>query len=247
MYTNNNSKKNRIDQIVQTKIGATALVFVISIVMLHQIDAFQYLSQYSFGLISNGLSDIKLLASNTISANAILATNSSQTTRPDLIVGSEPRGIAANPNTDMIYVANNVNGTVSVIDGKTNKVVGNMTVGSSPEGVAVNPVTDRVYVANSGSNGISIIDGKTNKVVDNITGGGISPKGVAVNPETNMVYVANSGSYTVSVINDSSSNGGKNNSFNAASYIQNYYCRKIPRGNSCESRNQHGVRCKSRP
>ena len=77
----------------------------------------------------------------------------------------------------MIYVANNVNGTVSVIKARRTKWWATFTVGDSPEGVAVNPVTDRVYVANSGSNGISIIDGKTNKMVDNITGGGISPKG----------------------------------------------------------------------
>jgi YVTN family beta-propeller protein len=228
MYTNNNSKKNNIDQIVPTKIIEAAVVSVLAIVMLYQIDGFQYLFQYSFGLISNGMSDIKV-DGNTIKANAILATNSSQTTRPGLIVGSEPRGIATNPNTDMIYVANNVNGTVSVIEGKTNKVVGNITVGDSPEGVAVNPVTDRVYVANTGSNGISIIDGKANKVVDNITGGGISPKGIAVNPETNMIYVANSGSYTVSVINDTSSKSGKN-STNAAAIFKTITVGKSPGG-----------------
>ena len=60
MYTNNNSKKNRIDQIVPTKIIEAGVVSVPAIVMLYQIDGFQYLSQYSFGLISNGMSDIKL-------------------------------------------------------------------------------------------------------------------------------------------------------------------------------------------
>src|SRR6266487_1949617 len=197
MYINN-TKRNSINQIVPTKV-VEAVVFVISIVMLHQIDAFQYLPQHPSILMS----DIKLLDMNAINANAILATNSSHTTRPDLIVGSEPRGIAANPNTDLIYVANNVNGTVSVINdsgnnsGKNNSTNAaatfkTITVGKSPEGIAVNPETNMAYVPNGDSNSTSVIDGKTNKVVANVSVGP-SPHSVAVNPNTNLIYVSNRG------------------------------------------------------
>ena len=56
--------------------------------------------------------------------------------------------------------------TVSVIDGKTNRVTANVTVGNSPYGVSVNPSTNIAYVANYDDNTVSVIDGKTNRVTD---------------------------------------------------------------------------------
>ena len=53
-----------------------------------------------------------------------------------------------NPSTNIAYVANNVDNTVSVIDGKTNRVIATITVGKSPYAVSVNPSTNIVYVAN---------------------------------------------------------------------------------------------------
>ena len=48
----------------------------------------------------------------------------------------------------MIYVTNHASNSISVIDGKTNKVTGPITVGTSPVGVSANPVTNKVYVTN---------------------------------------------------------------------------------------------------
>jgi YVTN family beta-propeller protein len=73
-------------------------------------------------------------------------------------VGKYPYGIAVNPNTNTIYVANTNSNTVSVIDGKTNKVTSNLTVGMFPSGIAVNPNSGIVYVADQGSNSVSVID-----------------------------------------------------------------------------------------
>ena len=82
----------------------------------------------------------------------------------NISVGNSPVGIAVNPSSNWIYVANINSGTVSVMDGITNKVTDTITVGKAPYGVAVNPVTNKVYVTNIQSNSISVIDGKTNKV-----------------------------------------------------------------------------------
>jgi DNA-binding beta-propeller fold protein YncE len=38
-------------------------------------------------------------------------------------MGGNPMGIAVNPETNMIYVANYVGDSISVIDGKTSKVI----------------------------------------------------------------------------------------------------------------------------
>ena len=85
-------------------------------------------------------------------------------------VGSGPSGIAVNPVTNTIYVANTAedsnntplpNGsTLSVIDGATCKPtnksgctpVGTVRVGTDPANVAVDPATNSLYVANTFDN-----------------------------------------------------------------------------------------------
>src|SRR5262249_9697669 len=80
--------------------------------------------------------------------------------------------IAVDPRSNMIYVANNNiihhHGTVSVIDGRTNKITATIPVRILPNLVAVDQRTDKIYVAYSGhnkvsGNTVSVIDGHTNK------------------------------------------------------------------------------------
>src|SRR5919112_1991383 len=83
-------------------------------------------------------------------------------------VGKTPVGIAVDPNTNRIYVSNSNNNTVSVIDGATNRVIGDpIPVGEGPFGIAVDPNTNRIYVSNyfSDNNTVSVIDGATNRVI----------------------------------------------------------------------------------
>ena len=74
-------------------------------------------------------------------------------------VGNTPYGVAVNPTTGVIYVANNISGTVSVINPATNTVTATLTVGSDPVGVAVSPTSGYAYVANQLGNTISVISG----------------------------------------------------------------------------------------
>jgi len=66
--------------------------------------------------------------------------------------------VGINPSTNIVYVGNSGDHTVSVIDGKTNNVTGTIkvgdnhtSVGTNPIAVAVNPSTNIVYVGNSSS------------------------------------------------------------------------------------------------
>jgi len=72
-------------------------------------------------------------------------------------LGSSPQGVAVDPSTDMVYVANSSSYTVSVIDGATNTVTATIDVGSDPIGVAVDSSTDTVYAANANSDTVSAI------------------------------------------------------------------------------------------
>jgi YVTN family beta-propeller protein len=92
-------------------------------------------------------------------AGAALRAQTVTTTVP---AGTGPSALAVNhPVTGKIYVANNVRGNVTVIDGATNSTTA-VTVGNTPLGVAVNPAANQIYVANSNSDNLTIINGATN-------------------------------------------------------------------------------------
>ena len=68
-----------------------------------------------------------------------------------------PEGIAITPDGKRLFVADNANNTLDVID-LTTYAIQNVPVGASPHGVAyVNTPVDKAFVANGGSNNISLI------------------------------------------------------------------------------------------
>lgn len=101
-------------------------------------------------------------------------------------------GIAANPNTNKIYVGQFLSATVAVIDGSTDTMTGSIPIGGvmpQPTGVAVNPVTNRVYVTKQGGSSLAVIDGATDTMLTTVPGLGTCAWGVAVNTATNEIYV----------------------------------------------------------
>ena len=106
-----------------------------------------------------------------------------------------------NPNTNLVYVANYYNNSVSVINATNNTITANLPVGLGPRDISLNPETNTVYVANYYDDSVSVIDGEKNKVETSITAGEMQrPFDIAVNPVTNQIYVSNSGSNTASII-----------------------------------------------
>jgi len=104
-----------------------------------------------------------------------------------IAVGNRPIYLAVDHATNRVYVSNQLDGTVSVIDGATNTVMATVKVGLYPNGIAVNPRTNRIYVANLNSGTLSIINGE--KLTTSTLRLGQSPAKVAVNSSTNRVYV----------------------------------------------------------
>ncbi|MFE5024183.1 YncE family protein, partial [Streptomyces sp. NPDC056656] len=87
-------------------------------------------------------------------------------------VGS-PRGRA--------YVTNSGSYAVSLINTRTNAVVGSpIPVRYGPAWVATDARRGRAYVANSGSDSVSVIDTRTNAVVGSPIPVGNAPAGVAL-------------------------------------------------------------------
>src|ERR1051326_6988017 len=126
---------------------------------------------------------------------AVYSESNEWTKSSNIPVGSKPNSIAFGLGN--IYVTNSGSNTISVIDGKTNKVVATILVGASPHNI-IGSMLGKLYVTNSGSDNVSVIDGKTNKVVATIPVG-TSPHDI-IGSMLGKLYVTNSGSDNVSVI-----------------------------------------------
>jgi YVTN family beta-propeller protein len=111
--------------------------------------------------------------------------------------GNSPYSVAVNSATNRIYVANNGDNTVTVIDGATNNTV-TVPVGNYPQAVAVNQATNKIYVVNNcgsdptcnSAGTVTVIDANNNNNTATVTVG-YFPYAVAVNSVTNKIYVTN--------------------------------------------------------
>lgn len=104
-------------------------------------------------------------------------------------VGREPNGVAITPNGALIYVANTVDGTVSVLSvdraaQPPAKIIATLAVGTEPYGIAMAPNGTKAYVTNARSNSVSVIDTASNTVVKTIANlapaVGAEPRGIAI-------------------------------------------------------------------
>ncbi len=107
-----------------------------------------------------------------------------QTSIPSTFIptaGVNPYGVAVNIVTNKVYVAN-LGGTITVIDGATNRVLKELTTGVSGahcSAVAIDPVMNLIYVTDggaavSGSPGVpyvTVIDGSNDSVHHECPGG----------------------------------------------------------------------------
>jgi YVTN family beta-propeller protein len=142
---------------------------------------------------------------------------------PTTTAGTGPQGIAVNQLTDTIYVGNQNDNDLTVIDGATcnasvrsgcGRAWPTVTTGSFPQAVAVDQATDTIYVANLNGNTVSVINGATCNA--EVTSGcgrspptvqvGNKPDGIAVDQATDTIYVANGNDNTVSVIDGAGCN-----------------------------------------
>src|SRR5215469_8738035 len=101
-------------------------------------------------------------------SNVSIGVNPAIPTLATVGVGSAPVSVAALPNGQAFYVANEASNTVSVVSSKSFAVVGTVAVGQKPVFVATEPSSTKVYTANSAGGNISIIQTFDNTVVLNM-------------------------------------------------------------------------------
>jgi YVTN family beta-propeller protein len=168
--------------------------------------------QFTTGLSVSELSLLILVFTVLYSGSLLLTlcseVNAAQSSFEIKSVGSAPFGIAHDPVHERMYVTNfGSQGTVSVIDTKTNTVQGTpVQVGKAPFGIAHDPVHERMYVTNFGSQGtVSVIDTNTNSIIGQPIEVGSSPQGIAYDPVNKRMYVTLQANNSVSEIDTNTS------------------------------------------
>jgi YVTN family beta-propeller protein len=114
--------------------------------------------------------------------------------------GAGVQGLAVNPFSGEVYVANASDNVVDVIREGCDKVTNRISVSESPFGVALNPFTNQVYVALSDGT-VDVIDGRKQRVTITATIGSTNA-GIAANLATGDVFVTDNqfGPSTVGVL-----------------------------------------------
>jgi YVTN family beta-propeller protein len=119
----------------------------------------------------------------------------------NITAGSGPVGMALNPATERIYVANQSSNNVTVIDATTNQVIAIIQVGKAPSALAINSQTNKIYVADRDSADVAVIDGTSNLATFIPVPSTSAPDSIAVEPSTGNVYVGTSAGGILAVIN----------------------------------------------
>src|SRR3954471_7373257 len=139
---------------------------------------------------------------------------------PSAPVGHTPQSAAFDPATQTVYIANQDDNTVSVLDARhcnARDTSGCATtpptiaIGAAAFSMAINPATHSVNVPHANDDAISVIDAAPGngraaagcaKPLKTLAGGP-GPLGIAVDASTDTVYVADSGGTgnTVAVLN----------------------------------------------
>jgi YVTN family beta-propeller protein len=172
---------------------------------------------YSANNTNNGSAYSTVSVIDTATCNAVARSGCDQ--KPATVtVGSQPWALAVDPAVHAVYVANDDDDTLSVIDTSTceagdtsscGKLQPTMQVGAGPQAVAVDPGTGTLYVANTIANTVSVLDpsscdgANTRGCRDEepVANAGPFPTGVALDLANSTVYVADQDADTVSVLN----------------------------------------------
>jgi YVTN family beta-propeller protein len=99
-------------------------------------------------------------------------------------VGASPEGVAYDPASGLVYVANTGSGTLSVLGGPS---IATLSVGDEPNSIAYDAADGNLYVADQGDN-LTIVNGANASVVGWVDDAS-SPIGVAYGNRTSDVYV----------------------------------------------------------
>src|SRR5262249_5691921 len=142
---------------------------------------------------NEGNGTVSVIDITTATLRTTINLNVNITNIPPLTTTPQPRGVAVltfgDPVT-RVYVTDQANNVVHVIDGGTNSVITRIALpaGARPDGISAclnctGAAIATIAVANTGTNNVSIIGGFNNQVVNNIPVG-TAPAGITLRRNT---------------------------------------------------------------
>jgi YVTN family beta-propeller protein len=152
-----------------------------------------------------------------LKTNRVLVIDGATNATATVETGTGMGGIAVNPETNRIFVANCQSSSVTVIDGATNRTR-QVPTGWCPSHVDVNPVTNKIYITyffitdatrrfpfksdgiSDETNTMTVIDGASYRTTTTKFVSDIRYLGIALNTVTNRIYVVAGGSNDVTVL-----------------------------------------------
>src|SRR6516165_8480774 len=107
---------------------------------------------------------------------------------------------AAPPATaDTIYVSNEKDNTITVVDGANLTPVKTIPVGQRPRGILLSKDTKSLYICASDSDHIEVLDLANDKIVRALPSG-TDPEFFALDPTGKLLYVANEDDNLVTIV-----------------------------------------------
>lgn len=128
---------------------------------------------------------------------SVLAADTAKVLRT-VRVGVNPRGIAADGQTERVFVLNEggSDGSVSVLDARTGVVLRTVAMRGSPQAIAVDIRTQRAFVATAdnaaGADDVSVLDARTGVVLRSVTVGVKTTRAIAVDERAGRVVITTS-------------------------------------------------------
>ena len=107
--------------------------------------------------------------------------------------------LAGREPTHRLFVTNERDDTVSVIDSRTHQLVATVEVGGRPRGIGFSPDRSKVYVALGNENAIGVIDTQSLEVLKKIPAGS-DPEAFDVHPN-GRIYLSNEDDGKATVLN----------------------------------------------
>ena len=99
-----------------------------------------------------------------------------------MAAGHSARAPVVSPDGKLLFVTNQDDSTISIVDTKNPSIISTIDVGDSPEGIDITPNGKHVYVTNWGDGSISVINTDNYKIEKTIkTGKGSRAFGQFIN------------------------------------------------------------------
>jgi len=93
-------------------------------------------------------------------------------------------------NAHWVYVSNEKDNTISVIDTTSNEVIRTIEVGERPRGVTLSRDYKHLYICASDSDAVQVMDVATDKILHDLPSGA-DPEQFALHPDNRHLYIAN--------------------------------------------------------